>query len=329
MAGICMYRCSNRFFKNFSIKLLRSFIHTSNGHIHRALCRLESRGVIRLTGKDTESLLQGLVTNDVYQLQEKSPSAMYTMVLNVQGRVLYDLFLYNVSKDGIDSTVLLVDVDRKVKDELINFLKKYRLRKKVNIEDVSDQFKVWAKWNDVPNTKDIDDQILSFNDPRVPTLAKRILAEQETIESSSNTTEKDYRIHRYKNGIPEGVVDLPPGSCFPLESNLALMNGVNFQKGCYVGQELTARTFHTGVTRKRLMPIYLDSTATITSDTTILTKANGKNAGKFRSCEGHYGLGLLRLEYIREELTVESIDKQVISLKPKVPEWWPETVLTV
>ncbi|KAH9525602.1 Iron-sulfur clusters incorporation protein [Bulinus truncatus] len=331
--------------EEFEIKFENGMINKNNANISRsqgcsalsglkqhAVSQLESRGVIRFAGADTESFLQGLITNDVYQLAGKSPAAMYAMVLNVQGRVLYDLFLYNVTKSEEESTVLFMDVDLAVKDELMNLFKKYRLRKKVDISDASSLIKVWAQWNVGSNLqdhcKDVKN-VLSFNDPRVPTLGNRVLTEHENPEILSNATEKEYRIHRYKLGVPEGVVDLPPGNCFPLESNLAIMNGVNFQKGCYIGQELTARTFHTGVTRKRLMPIHLNSQVKIDTDTTIFTKENGKNAGKFRSCQSNYGLGLLRLEYIHEDLILTAQDGQTVSAKTHVPDWWPKNALTV
>ncbi|CAL1528939.1 unnamed protein product [Lymnaea stagnalis] len=305
--------------------------HTSKDKLLRALSRLESRGVLKLSGKDTAGYLQGLVTNDVQQLVEKSPAVQYTMMLNVQGRVLYDLFLYNITNEG-GSTTLLVDVDKSVKAELVQVLKRYRLRKKVDISDVSDQYRIWSQWSDGSSEQSNIQQpnIFSFHDPRVPMLARRIIVTLKlNVAGIEDRTEQDYRVQRFKLGIPEGITDLPPGNCLPLESNLDLMNGVNFQKGCYIGQELTARTYHTGVTRKRIMPIELDTPAPISVNAVISTKEKGKNAGKFRSVEGLYGLGLLRLEHIKVDLTVKSAVGETVSVRPHIPEWWPKSIFSV
>ncbi|XP_059143849.1 putative transferase CAF17 homolog, mitochondrial [Physella acuta] len=321
-----LHRCKHRV--QPPVHMLKALFHSSHGRKLHAACKLETRGVVRVSGSDSWQFLQGLVTNDVEQLAQQSPGVQYNMMLNSQGRVLYDLFLYNITYKCKTPT-LLVDVDSTAKDEIIKILKRYKLRKKVDISDASDSYKVWATWNHhatSPQEVQQDTPTLTFHDPRVPMLGNRIVTEQDNLFSEAEkSTERDYRIHRYKWGVPEGVLDLPPGNCFPLESNLAFMNGVNFQKGCYIGQELTARTFHTGVTRKRLMPIELDQSVTVNPDVTISTKASGKSAGKFRSSEGQFGLGLLRMELIEENLGVTALDGQFIHVKVHLPGWWPTT----
>jgi len=265
---------------------------------------------------------------------EKSSLIQYNMMLNVQGRVLYDLFLYNITKKDVSPATVLVDVDATVKEELIKILKRYKLRKKVDITDVSDEYRVWTHFQPDVVNPDLDDSpqlstedSLCFHDPRVPNFANRIISKQKDIGGSNIVEEKAYRTHLYKWGAPEGVEDLPPGNCLPLESNLALMNGVNFQKGCYIGQELTARTYHTGVTRKRLMPVVLKEEADISKDTAILTD-KGKNAGKFRSSQGLYGLGLLRLAQAKNNLSVPGVSGDTVPLTCQKPSWWPEDILS-
>lgn len=126
-------------------------------------------------------------------------------------------------------------------------------------------------------------------------------------------------------GVPEGVHDLPPGVALPLESNLAFMNGISFTKGCYVGQELTARTHHMGVIRKRLLPVQLLGSfplGSITPGTMVLTES-GQAAGKYRAGQGDVGLALLYLEKIKGPLHIRTTGSGRVALTTSVPDWWP------
>lgn len=134
---------------------------------------------------------------------------------------------------------------------------------------------------------------------------------------------------RYRLGVGEGSLDLPTGNCFPLESNGDYLNGISFHKGCYIGQELTARTHHTGVVRKRLMPlIFEQSTSTddvqqIKPEAKILNESND-NVGKFRNACGNVGLALLRIEEALKsnQLYVQTHDGNSLKCKTTKPDWW-------
>lgn len=126
-------------------------------------------------------------------------------------------------------------------------------------------------------------------------------------------------------GLPEGVKDLPPEVALPLESNLVFMEGISFSKGCYIGQELTARTHHTGVVRKRLMPVSLSSALTQgVAEGASLHTQSGKAAGKHRTGVGQLGLSLIRLAHAKELLSLTSSDGVIVNLEASVPEWWPK-----
>lgn len=125
-------------------------------------------------------------------------------------------------------------------------------------------------------------------------------------------------------GVPEGVQDLPPGEALPLESNLVFLNGISFSKGCYIGQELTARTHYTGVVRKRLMPLGLSVPVENLLMGAAIEAAQGKVAGKLRSGVGELGMGLVRLSLAKETLTVSSTQGEGVTVTASVPDWWPK-----
>ncbi|XP_076445509.1 iron-sulfur cluster assembly factor IBA57, mitochondrial-like [Babylonia areolata] len=314
--------------------------------------RLDSRAMVRVSGRDTIDLLQGLVTSDITEFTDgiDSMAAQYCMMLNVQGRVLYDLIVYNQTQK-LESVCLLIECDASLKEDFMKAVKRYRIRKKVDITDVSDEYKVWAvpsgldptqpltgqqegdgKKTAIETTKvDVPKAVVSVSDPRVPAFGQRVLFKtgEETLVSSGESGEA-YDSLRYQWGIPEGGTDLPPGGCLPLESNLTIMNGVSFTKGCYIGQELTARTHHTGIIRKRLLPLVFDSPPPPTadfSDAQISTE-EGKRAGRLRGIVGRRGLGLVRLEHHNKALSLSTKDGQKESVTAYRPGWWPEELRT-
>lgn len=290
------------------------------------LYRLRSRALLQVKGQDTVQFLQGLVTSDVECLGSVM-GAQYAMLLNVQGRVMYDLILYDVSH-RLGAKAVLIECDRGLSDQLLTDIKKYKIRKKVSIDNVSDQHTVFATLSDHGGKLvEIASAVVETADPRVNNFGLRIITDNEP---SRGVQEEDsgYHEERLKWGIPEGPQDLPPGNCFPLESNLVYMNGVSFSKGCYLGQELTARTYHTGVTRKRLMPLLFDSPPGNVEPGENIRNSSSKNVGKFRSCYGNHGLGLMRIGEITESdsLTVENKSGEAVTLKTVIPSWWPKVV---
>jgi len=134
-----------------------------------------------------------------------------------------------------------------------------------------------------------------------------------------------YEKYRYRLGVGEGVKDFPVETCFPLECNGDFLHGISFHKGCYVGQELTARIYHTGVVRKRLMPIEIIGDKELPQSIPIQTVvADGqKNVGKFRSHSGAYGLALLRFEdCLKSEKLV--LSETGLTIRCSKPFWWPK-----
>ncbi|XP_062578401.1 putative transferase CAF17 homolog, mitochondrial [Saccostrea cucullata] len=301
------------------------------------LYRMSNRGMIRLEGADVVPFLQGLVTNDVTQLEEDKES-IYTMMLNPQGRVLYDIIMYRNNKDTNVPGVLM-ECDHEVIKDMIKLVKKYKIRKKVDIAEVSNEFQTFAALPSEQQSERVwlpikrGETIHCEPDPRLEHFGWRIIArDQQSVLAATDTDcevqvgeEREYHIQRYKTGLPEGTLDLPPGQCLPLESNLVFHNGVSFSKGCYIGQELTARSHHTGVIRKRLVPIEFDRVPEdIKTGETIETADTKKNAGKYRNSLDKFGLGLIRLAEVKKKLVISTPSGQQYNVRAHIPSWWPQ-----
>ncbi|XP_066991408.2 putative transferase CAF17 homolog, mitochondrial [Anabrus simplex] len=325
--------------------------------------QLHKRGLLRVSGKETSVFLQGVITNDIRHLQEGALS-MYTMFLNTKGRVLYDGIIYRTSDPDIvfvesDSEALpalqkhlkLYRVRRKIDIDIIDDMFKVwvvfdREKSQYLEKDIHDPTllkgqivshggtmpdKELEVGNSVIKALNNKDSYIVTRDPRLPALGHRILApvgedvrKDVGLLKSDECTTFNYKVVRYMLGVGEGVDDLPPGKCFPLEANCDYLHGVSFHKGCYIGQELTARTHHTGVVRKRLMPLFFDSEPSVEfkPDTPIYATPETKNAvGKLRGVEKNVGLGLLR---ITEALQTSVMRVMDVLVRTKRPNWWPQ-----
>lgn len=210
----------------------------------------------------------------------------------------------------------------------------HKIRRKVSVEPCP-ELRVWAVLPGIPEELGGAEPLLKHQgttiltrDPRTTRMGWRLLTQDESpalVPRGQLADVWDYHRHRYQQGVPEGVHDLPPGVALPLESNLAFMNGISFTKGCYIGQELTARTHHMGVIRKRLFPVQLLGSfpvGSITPGTTVLTES-GQAAGKYRAGQGNVGLALLYLEKIKGPLHIRTIGSGRVALTTSVPDWWP------
>ena len=300
-----------------------------------SLEHLRNRALIKISGTDAASYLQGLITNDMQHLL-LGKKCMYSMFLNTKGRVLYDTIVYR-----IEDNAFFIECDTEVVKSVERHLKMYKIRRQVDVTTLCDRYNVFALFETNMSSKVEDknedksnvplnlasDQYI-FCDPRTSLLGHRIIASKDlgidkitsscNVEIDSNKPES-YRWLRYFLGVGEGVSELPPGECFPLESNCDYLHGVSFHKGCYIGQELTARTHHMGVIRKRLMPLnFLKVPSNYSVNDTILS--DGKNLGKLRGIEGTAGLALLRIDQC---LGLEEIKIGNGMATTKKPAWWP------
>lgn len=307
------------------------------------VAKVPRRGVIEVSGRDTVKLLQGLVSNDVRSLElnkselpdsQSTPALVYAGFMNPQGRMLADAFIHRQPALGDGSPRWLLDVDSRTLPSLLAFIKKFKLRSKVKLSDVSSEYHIVQAWSTSSSSPAPSSIATKLGlDPRCNTIGFRgVLPSSESLDVDTQAEVVDgdeYTLHRIVNGVAEGALDFPEGSSLPLESNLDYMNGVDFRKGCYVGQELTARTHHTGVVRKRIVPLsfYLPDTPPpshlsqvdrspsfslpnhlaevrsrpVSSDAASAAgkPARGKAAGKFTAGIYNVGLGCLRLEQVQ------------------------------
>lgn len=278
--------------------------------------QLTSRAVIRVSGPDAGPFLQGLMTNDIRHVEEENVQSMYCMFLNNQGRILYDALIYR----GLSPGDFLVECDDECQSALLKHLTMYRIRKKVSVSPGSD-LGVWALFEQPSTLKEGD--FIVTRDPRMKELGWRVVGCKNLLnETLSSIHEDEYSRLRYSLGVGEGARDLPPGTSFPLECNCDYLHGVSFHKGCYLGQELTARTYHTGVIRKRLMPLTFASPPEDLSVGNPVHDEKGSKIGKLRALTpgSVYGLGLLRIQQALSavKLTVESSP-----VRTHRPSWWP------
>ncbi|XP_072508999.1 putative transferase CAF17, mitochondrial [Notamacropus eugenii] len=307
---------------------------------------LRDRDALRVHGPDAEPFLLGLLTNELPRpgpgggasFPESAPArAHYAHFLNVQGRTLYDVILYRLHESQEEEPNFLVEFDSSVSGAFQNHLKLYKIRRKVTISLCPD-LSLWAvlphaatEGLAMPSLEKGVKPVVLTPDPRAACMGWRLIIRKEDMAQNAVPTThirsvKEYHKHRYQKGIPEGIKDLPPGVALPLESNLTFMNGVSFTKGCYIGQELTARTQHMGVIRKRLFPIRFSAPILaegISAGATVLTES-GKQAGKYRAGEDDVGIALLRSEKIKMPLYIKTSQGHQVNIIPSVPDWWPK-----
>jgi folate-binding protein YgfZ len=258
------------------------------GHCHASL--LPSRAVLRIGGGDARKFLQGLVTNDIDKAQ--GGAAVHTGLLSPQGKILFDFFAVP------DGDGFLIDVAEDKAAELMKRLGFYRLRAAVEIA-AAPSLAVAAAWGALPR---LIEGAIVYADPRLPALGFRLLVPKATNAADLGcepSSEADYQALRIRLGVPEGGRDYAFGDAFPHEALFDQLNGVDFAKGCYIGQEVVSRMEHRGTARKRIVPVAGDAPLPA-SGTSI--EADGMPIGTLGSVSGAAGLGLIRLDRAEEAL---------------------------
>ena len=244
---------------------------------------LADRGVLRVSGPHCETFLQDLVSNDVTNLAPGE--ARYAALLTPQGKILFDMSIVAIEEDG--ARAFLIDCARDQVSELAKRLGFYKLRAKVTIEDISNETAVRAYLDARPQ---ID--AIVVRDPRSEGLGYRAYVPREQAPVAEPDTSA-YEARRIEAGVPKGGSDFAYGDAFPHEANFDLINGIDFKKGCYIGQEVVSRMQHRGTTRKRIVKVAYSGEVPVPG---MEIKAGDMLVGTMGSSAGRRGLAMLRLD---------------------------------
>jgi folate-binding protein YgfZ len=251
---------------------------------------LPDRSVLEIVGEDRLSFLQGLVTNDVEGLAERG--GRFTGLLSPQGKILFDFFIVSVGD------AFLVDCPSELAANLAKRLALYRLRAKVTIADVSDRWRVGAAWGEGASEWAEANAPVVYPDPRLPALGFRLLV-LGSHQPEFSASFADYEAMRIALAVPEGGKDYAYGDVFPHEACLDLLHGVNFKKGCFVGQEVVSRMQHRGTARTRVLAV---SAQQPLPHGGADIRADGFAVGRLGSVAGQQGIALARVDRVKEAL---------------------------
>lgn len=258
---------------------------------------LPDRGVIKVAGEDARNFLNGLITTDLDRL--KPALGRFGALLTPQGKIIVD-FLITEAPAGHGGG-FLIDCPRALADGLATKLKFYKLRAKVTVDNLSDDLGVLAAW---------DGQLaaqpdLAFADPRNEHLGYRILIPEDLKQKLSDligaelVDAAEYEAHRIALGVPRGGLDFMYGDAFPHETNMDRLAGVDFDKGCYVGQEVVSRMQHRGTARTRSVKVLLEDSS---PEAGVSVMASDKSVGTMGSSAKGKGIALVRIDRVADAL---------------------------
>ena len=280
---------------------------------------LPDRGVVKVAGDEARTFLNGLLTADVTQVTPQSPR--YAALLTPQGKIIVDCIIAE------DAEGLFLDCPRALAANLVEKLKFYKLRAKVTVEDLSSSLSVLAVWDGSGRSA----YGLTYADPRLPALGQRVIlptnvAAQAAADSGAQLVDASaYEAHRIALGVPHGGLDFAYGDAFPHEADMDQLNGVDFDKGCYVGQEVVSRIEHRGTARNRVVPVAADGNA---PGAGVPVMAGDKQVGLTGSAMGRQGLAMLRLDRIADANAAGlPLIAGGVTIRPRKPDWarfrWP------
>jgi folate-binding protein YgfZ len=278
---------------------------------------LPDRGVVKIAGESARNFLHGLVTADILDLMPGT--ARFCALLTPQGKIVADFFV--TVAPAAEGGAFFLDVPGARIGPLVERLMLYKLRAKVVIEDVSEILGIVAAWDGEGRTS----SGMSYADPRLPALGLRsMIAPQRSAEAAAEfgailVDASDYESHRIALGVPQGGADFGYGDAFPHETDMDQLGGIDFAKGCYVGQEVVSRMEHRGTARTRAVPVRYDGTAPQPGAT---VSAGGQLIGTMGSAGGGLGIALLRLDRIADAYSRgETLTAGGLPIRVVKPDW--------
>jgi hypothetical protein len=284
---------------------------------------LPDRGIVKVVGEPARGFLNGLLTADIGKVTPQN--ACFAALLTPQGKIVVDGIVAEAS--AADGGGFFIDCPRALAPSLVEKLNFYKLRAPIITEDLSEVLGVLAVWDGAGDT----DYGLVYRDPRLPALGQRIMlpphlaAEAAADLGATLVAADDYEAHRIALGVPRGGLDFTYGDAFPHETDMDQLQGVDFAKGCYVGQEVVSRMEHRGSARNRVVPVAYEGYA---PDPGAPVTAGDKTIGVFGSRTPDRALALLRLDRAADALaTGAPLVSGSATLRLVKPDWarfaWP------
>lgn len=276
---------------------------------------LNNRSFLTLEGPDRFKFLQGLITNDINKVSEEN--CLYAALLTPQGRFLHDFFIYQAN----DKLYLDVRSDRV--EDLLRRLNLYKLRSNVNLRQ-EDASIICLFGDDISDLEEgqryATEDFIAYVDPRLKDQGLRVIF-SDSIPDEFNAQKvslHEYEELRLRLGLPEAGSDMLIEKEIPLEAGLDELHAIDWNKGCYLGQELNARTKHRGQVRKRLFPVEFEGNAL--EPLSVITW-NGKKVGTMRSSHKNRGIARLSIEAVTHLKEGEVFQSGETKVKPFLPNW--------
>lgn len=277
---------------------------------------LPERSIIRVSGADARHFLQGLVTNDVEALAPGK--ARFAALLTPQGKILFDFLLAAIAEE--EEGGFIIDAPKALAGDLAKRLGFYKLRAKVEIAPRDDLAVIAVPDGDAP-----EDLGFVYRDPRHARLGARVVLPAEGAAaafSSAGFTLGDaaeWQSHRIALGIPEGGQDFIYGDTFPHEADMDQLSGVDFKKGCFVGQEVVSRMQHRGTARTRVVPIAYQDAAPLAG---VEVKIGERPVGFVGSTANGRGLAKIRLDHVADGLAArKALSAGNLPIRLIKPDW--------
>lgn len=296
----------------------------------RLAANLESRGVLRATGADLRAFLQGMISNDMTKLTGEN--ALWSAFLTPQGKFLHEFFLVEEPETEPDTAVLM-DCEAARLADLKQRFERYKLRSDFDLVEATERWSVTALFGEgaldalelpaEPGRARAFAGGVVYVDPRLGALgARAVLPRDQACDALDRAgftlaAASDYDALRIALGVPDGSRDLEVERSPLLENGFDELNGIDWDKGCFVGQELTARTRYRALIKKRLLPVEIDGPMPAPGTGILL---DGKEVGVMRSATQGIGLALLRLEHL-DKAAPATLSAGGARLTPRPPDW--------